>query len=399
MAPKGAAAVNIDGFTIHSCLRIPITGEMIPLNGENLRTFQLQFQDVKFIIIDEYSMIGMRLLHKIHRRITEASGIAAEPFGGFFIYILGDLRQLPPVRDTAIYMEPVDDSSTIGKRLIRSMTKRVILQTCFRQRYDEQQFRNVLDDIGKGQNDREGWELLMSRRTAMVPSWRALFSDAIRLFPTNVQVAEFNKATISHMSAPVAVIDAIHKNATSRQASELLAQGLSRKLHLSIGCRVMLRKNISVHQGLVNGSLGTVRDIIFNPGERPPMMPSVILVEFDKFLGPYLTDQRVFPILPVTANWRDSNVDCSRRQFPLTLAYALTIHKAQGLTLDKAIVDIGEKENASGLTYVALSPVRSIEHLIIYKPFDFTRLSGIGRTPSARAREQFLIDMARSSRQ
>lgn len=73
-----------------------------------------------------------------------------------------------------------------------------------------------------------------------------------------------------------------------------------------------------------------------------------ILIEFDGFEGPFLRD-RSFPLLPTVANWRDRGTDCSRRQFPINLAYSLTIHKSLGLTLEKAIVDIGEKEMAAGL--------------------------------------------------
>lgn len=117
LAPTGAAASNIDGKTIHSSLRLPIGGELLPLAGENLRTFQLKFKDIRFIIIDEYSMIGLRMLHKIHLRLCEARGNNEEPFGGFFVYLFGDLRQLPPVRDIAIYMDATDDFSLMVSAL------------------------------------------------------------------------------------------------------------------------------------------------------------------------------------------------------------------------------------------------------------------------------------------
>lgn len=107
---------------------------------------------------------------------------------------------------------------------------------------------------------------------------------------------------------------------------------------------------------------------------------------------PFIRD-RLFPILPVVANWKENSVDCSRKQFPLNVAHALTIHKSQGLTLDRAVVDIRDKEMSVGLTYVALSRVRTIEDIMIFKAFDYGRLASIGNLAQVRARERFMSDM------
>ena len=122
---------------------------------------------------------------------------------------------------------------------------------------------------------------------------------------------------------------------------------------------MMLRKNLWVEKGLVNGSLGTVADIVYEIGKRPPSLPALVLVKFDNFQGPFLKDD-LFPVFTTTVTWKDKDTECKRRQFPISVAYALTIHTAQGLTLDKAEIDIGKKENLPGLSYVALSRVRSL---------------------------------------
>lgn len=392
LAPTGAAAVNVDGKTIHSFLKIPTTGPLLPLNGYNLRRFQLQFSQLRFIIIDEYSMIGLRLLNRIHRRLCEAAGSADEPFGGFFIYLLGDLRQLPPVKDIAIYMEPSDDFSRFGLRLVNSFQRKIVLSVCHRQDDDQIEFKQVLDSLACGNITQAGWQLLMSRRIAMSPQNLGSFRNSIHLLPTNAQVFEHNTCILSESQRPVAVIDAQHNNATARQGSDEFAQGLARRLYLSVDSRIMLRKNLCTARGLVNGSLGTVRDIIYNVGERSPAFPYMLLVEFDGYSGPYIQDN-LFPLLPVEATWREQSVDCSRKQFPITLAYALTIHKAQGLTLDKAIIDIGEREMAPGLTYVAFSRVRRLDDVVISRPFNFSRLSTIGQSRYVIEREKFLREM------
>lgn len=151
----------------------------------------------------------------------------------------------------------------------------------------------------------------------------------------------------------------------------------------------MLRKNLDVARGLVNGSLGTVREIIFKRGERPPSLPQVIMVEFDRFTGPFIRD-RLYPVSASRANWKTGVTECSRKQIPLNLAYSITIHKSQGLTLDKAIVDIGPRETTPGLSYVALSRVRKFTDLIILNTFDYQRLSKISENRQVIEREQFL---------
>lgn len=391
LAPTGAAALNVGGKTIHSFLRIPVCGPIMPLNGENLRAFQLQFKDIKFVLIDEYSMIGLRLLNKIHVRLCEARGDFSEPFGGYFIYLFGDLRQLPPVRDLPIYSRPADDDhfANLGTRLVASIQKIIQLRTGHRQSADVQ-FAQILDSLSTGNLTHAGWELLLTRRRCVLGSVEAeAFRNSIRLFPTNREVVDYNKLYLSRNRQAVAVIDADHNNTTARLGSDDQAQGLARQIHLSIGCRVMLRRNICVSRGLVNGSFGTVREIIYRSGESPPSLPLTILIDFDNFRGPYLAD-RCFPLKPVSTSWRDQSIDCTRRQFPITLAYAMTIHKSQGLTLESVVIELGPKETAPGLSYVALSRARKLSSLCFASGFDYNRLQMIGRMKATIDRERYL---------
>ena len=342
-------------------------------------------------------MIGLRLLHKIHRRLCEAEGSMEEPFGGFFIYFFGDLRQLPPVRDVAIYMSPGDDSSALGSRLVQNIQEKIQLSVCHRQAGEGQEnFRRILDSIATGSVELHGWQLLMSRRATIVLENREEFVDAIHLFPTNDQVKMHNNDVLSKNRLPVALIQAWHNNSTARHGTDEQAKGLYSKLYLSIGCRIMLRKNLCVEKGLVDGTLGTVRDIVYEVGEGPPALPHTLLIEFDRYLGPFIRN-RLFPLRPSKSNWKERGVDCTRRQFAINVAYALTIHKAQGLTLDKAIVEVGAKEAAAGLTYVALSRVRRLEDLILARPFDFPRLAMIANMRHVVHRDRFLRNFARDN--
>ena len=121
-------------------------------------------------------------------------------------------------------------------------------------------------------------------------------------------------------------------------------------------------------------------DIVFRPDESPAdNLPVALLVKWDHYSGICL-DGDLFPLTPVTRYWSDKGKNCSRTPFPVTLAWAITIHKSQGMTLCKAVVDIGKKEFSAGLTYVAYSRMKSLAGVAVDPPFAFDRLKGIGRS-------------------
>ncbi|KAK3926022.1 ATP-dependent DNA helicase, partial [Frankliniella fusca] len=120
--------------------------------------------------------------------------------------------------------------------------------------------------------------------------------------------------------------------------------------------------------------------MVFEDGEEPPGgIPKVIMCKFENYQGPGVGPDNVVPIAPVTRSWDKNGTLCSRTQFPLTLFYACSIHKAQGVTETIAYVDIGPTEFHLGIAYVAFSRVKSLNGLLI-EPFDFTRLSNLKNT-------------------
>ena len=139
----------------------------------------------------------------------------------------------------------------------------------------------------------------------------------------------------------------------------------------------MLRSNLWTSKGLVNDAIGIVTDIVYGPNESPrTSMPAAIMMRWDNYTGPCLTNE-LFPLTPVTRHWTDKGVNCTRTQFPICLAWAITIHKSQGMTLTKAVIDIGEKEYAPGLTYVAFSRVKTWDGIAVDPPFTYRRLQAI----------------------
>ena len=141
--------------------------------------------------------------------------------------------------------------------------------------------------------------------------------------------------------------------------------------------------------GLVNGLLGTIRGMLYNESITPPQQPYAILVEFDDFNGPY-KQSNLFPIRPIIRSWEKLGRIITRKQFPLKLSYASTIHRAQGLTLSIAAVDIGLKEFASGLSYVVISRVKKPTDIMFIKLYDKKRFDSIGKSSATKSKIAFI---------
>ena len=148
----------------------------------------------------------------------------------------------------------------------------------------------------------------------------------------------------------------------------------------------MLTANLWVQAGLVNGSLGKVIHIVYKSNEIPPTLPSFVVVEFVHYKGPLWdsSNPTYVPISPITRG--------SHRQIPLRMAWGLTIHKAQGMTLKNVTIDIGNIDR-QGLTITAISRVTSISGLRISPPFSFSRYSQMqaNRYVERRKQEESLL--------
>lgn len=140
--------------------------------------------------------------------------------------------------------------------------------------------------------------------------------------------------------------------------------------------------------GLCNGSTGTVMYIIYTTPHKPPDLPVAVIVKFDNYIDPSLSEKipSLVAITPATVSTQSSNSVHERQQLPLKLAWALTFHKSQGLTLPKTWVDIGKSEQ-TGVTYVGLSRVKQFSSLV-EEPMTFDRLKSIKNSSSLKYRQQ-----------
>ena len=285
------------------------------------------------------------------------------------------------------------------------------------QRDSLRQFRNILTHAQNGDITAHDWMALYegSERNRRNPQF--LFDtdsisptplDIYRLCARKEDRDELNLAALKdhheRSNEPIVCIDAITTGSLkAKEADADSFGGLERKLWLAKGARVMCSWNGWQEGGIVNGAIGTVYDILYKDGEGPPhhnKMPAAILVQFPDggiYKGPSFLDD-VPRVVKFSAHSVEFVVDGrteKRTQFPLHLAYALTIHKSQGLTLDRCSINLGKSEFDVGLTYTSMSRCRRAEHMYFEPMPTIDRLSSWQGLPSLkdRLREEAIIEI------
>lgn len=215
------------------------------------------------------------------------------------------------------------------------------------------------------------------------------FDDAIRLYSTNQAATSFNHQCQRLSRQPVFKVIADHSDPIAAKAGVQEAGFLEPFLELSIGCKLMILENIWTERGIVNGTQCRLYDIVWpedtDPSKEEPDQPLCLLVGVPKssYSGPFVDEYvwrgRDFAVVPIYRSQRDfwsQGANRYRSQFPVRLAYAITIHKAQGMTVPKVVLNITHGRKDLGLFYVAASRVRRLEDLMFEESFDYERVNG-----------------------
>lgn len=351
VAPTGIAAQNATAQTIHSFFQLPPA----VLNSTQLpdgRYFGPLYKKMSRLVIDEISMVRADLLDAIDIRLQTIRENSA-PFGGVQILMVGDFLQLPPVvqdHDRELlsqlgYKTPFAFSAKVFKQL--RVTK-VLLEQVFRQ--SEQEFIDILGKV------RSGTDLEGTVRAINEQCFRAHREGVVPLLLTSTLAAaeRYNRQGLESLKGEVSIFAAEAKGKP---------EGLQIPQHLELkpGARVMATRNDSERRW-INGSLGTVTKISSED----------VYVAFDRSDDEY----HVEPVKweKIRQVWNDAEgrienqVIGTYEQLPLTPAWAVTIHKAQGLTLDDVRIDFGAGAFAPGQVYVALSRVRTLDGLSLTRP-------------------------------
>ena len=381
-ATTGKASFNIFGVTIHSLLKLPCGSRRNnDLTGQTLIRLQESLNDIDYIVIDEYSMLGQVTFGWVDKRCRQASGITNKIFGGLSVILCGDPAQLPPVADKPLYHnKPSNNLGQQGHLAYKMFDKVVKLTVNHRVKGvspEQVQFRDLLTRLRKGESTIEDWNLLLLRQPSNFPDVTE-YDDATRLFYSNDDVANYNYEQLIKLQQPIAHINAHHSSALAKNISPDELSGLQPSLFLAKNAKVMLTMNLWPSVGLCNGATGIVRHLIFQHDHQPPDLPIAVIVQFDNYRGPSISHgmPSCVPICPCTASTELYDGLHERQQLPLRLAWAITIHKSQGLTLPKAWIDIGKSERTAGVSYVAISRVKTLSSCVI-EPMTYQRLTSL----------------------
>jgi len=358
-ASTGIAAVNIGGSTIYSWAGIGLANMPLEQIIENLFTAKLsrvrrKIIQAKALAIDEISMISAEVL-EILDQVLKVVRQNNKPMGGLQLLFFGDFLQLPPIKKMG-----EDVNFCFNSKVWSDLDLEVfVLEEIFRQK--DQKFIKVLNNLRFGKIDEDDRKTLESRVGAVDNN--SIIRPTI-LTTHNIKVEKINEAELKKIPrlemanqaeyfGDVYKVEFLKKNCIAADI-----------LRLKVGAQVMMTKNTYQKEGITNGSLGIIRD--FSSKKSYP------LVEF--------ANGKILTIGP--EEWLIEKFDIEKKmmiteagvtQIPLILAWAMTIHKSQGLTLDKISCDLSDIFSA-GQAYVALSRARSLEGIFI-DSINFNRIT------------------------
>lgn len=353
LAPTGIAALNVRGQTIHSFFGFP--PRLLNKNEiEKRKNFKI-FQNLDMIIIDEISMVRADMIDNIDWFLRVNRGIN-QAFGGVQMIFFGDLFQLPPVVATpfekqyfqTIYETPYFFSAHIMQDITFKMVE---LNQIFRQ--EERSFINLLDNIRLNSLDYEDF-MFLNERHLPLPNEKEFY---ITLCSRNDIANRINDQELKAISMP-----SISYQATV--VGEFNPQLFPTEFHLELkeGAQVMFVKN-DINKKYVNGSIGIVHEA--NPDKIVVRLQN----EHEQHENIEVEKQEWEILKYELDNEKQGQITTkvigTFKQYPIKLAWAITIHKSQGKTFDKVIIDMGQGAFESGQTYVALSRCRTLGGIIL----------------------------------
>ena len=378
VAPTGIAALNAGGITIHSQFLLPF-GMFIPdksyaqspVEGANwyteavlarrhpLNSLRKQvLRSIDLLVIDEVSMLRADLLDAIDYRLRSVRGNFKQGFGGVQLLLIGDLYQLPPVvrREEESRLNQFYKSTWFfeSRGLQRDGFTYIELNQIFRQKDDA--FINVLNNLRVNNPKPEDFALLNTYYKS--PEEIQKLNEVVTLTTHNHKADSMNLKALNDLSTTSHFfLASIEKDFPENMYPVL------QKLELKEGAQIMFTRNDNDEGAYFNGKLATVKSIL---GEKVTV--SMAGTGNSYTLKKAIWENKKYHINNETRELEDE-IAGTFEQYPVKLAWAITVHKSQGLTFEKAVIDVGEAF-ADGQVYVALSRLRSLDGLILRTKVD-----------------------------
>lgn len=335
-ALTGVAAISISGRTLHSFLGIGLAVksayELHLYVKRKFPQIAMKLRTLDILIIDEISMLSIELFEKVSEYLQHMRR-NFKPFGGVQMVLCGDMCQLPPVDGEYCFHSP------LWNRLSPEIC---ILSQIMRQK-DDEIFRTILEDARFGKCSEESFEILKAQRANTFGEIKPTV-----LYSYNADVDSINAREYDKLVTEERLYETVYsKNKFSKTWADSLR--IPHYVKVKIGAQMMLTANLSVEDGYANGTrcmvTGFEEDgpvVVFKDGTQ------LVITPFS------YTDESSSESDPIFVN-----------HIPLKLAYAITIHKSQSMTLDAAVIDIGPSIFTYGQAYTALSRVRNLKSVRI----------------------------------
>lgn len=352
LATTGLAAINVHGQTVHSFFRLK-PGNLLDVSTLR-RLPRKTVESFDTLIIDEASMLRADLLDAMDH-ILKISTHSQEPFGGKQLILFGDLFQLPPIEESeqsglfnyfnARYKSPYFFEANVLKELPLEVFE---LKRIFRQSADRE-YARILNLIREGKISQPELDSQLNKHvSAETPD---VVENSILLATTNHSAMWRNRSQLAKLPGTEYIYPATADETFTKTPPA------DRELHLKKGAKIMMLVN---DDNWVNGDIGTVHDL----------GPDFIQVELKGAIydvKPHVWEEIVYEFNPLSQKLQPK-VKGFFKQYPLKLAWAITIHKSQGLTFDNIYLDMGRGAFATGQTYVALSRCRTLNGVHLKRP-------------------------------
>ncbi len=340
-ASTGIAATHIGGMTIHSWSGIGIRDELTDETLEKLATkspLVKRLSSTKVLIIDEISMLHGKRLDLVNQ-ICKHLKKSEKPFGGMQVVLTGDLFQLPPVTRGARGKE-------VDFVFKSKAWEELRLKVCYLEEQHRQNDNELLSILNKIRTNTAGLEEIDLLQTRQIDEQE---TNATRLYTHNADVDSINEHRLSELNEDEVLFTAVTKGRASAVETLISTCLAPQNLVLKLGAEIMTVAN-NPAQHFVNGSRGTV--VGFDEETEAPIIKL------------HDSNRNITLERNTWAIHEGDRVVAEFAQYPLRLAWAITIHKSQGMSLDEAEVDLG-RSFEPGMGYVALSRVRSLDGLVL----------------------------------